>query len=200
MNVWCSLFPFYSILFYSVTLFCANSILFYSVTLFCANISNLTSQLSYSPLRVTTHFWLSPQVWPHLHVPALLIVSLSLQHCLLFLLLQLALLQFPGSITGLDLYRKLWVHLFLQRVRERQKQKGNVLIMLVTVRAHGNLNFVLSFPHLCMEPELVTNILRRHIKSSFKVYELSSTVTVTLIIENTCIYIFGYSIVIYQVS
>lgn len=55
------------------------------------------------------------QFWPHFHVPALLIISLSLQHCFLFLLLQLVLLQFSYSVTGLDLHRKLWIHLFLKR-------------------------------------------------------------------------------------
>lgn len=56
-------------------------------------------------------------------MPALLIVSLSLQHRLLLLFLQLALLQLPGPVTGLDLHRKLWVYFLLQR---RTKQKGNV--------------------------------------------------------------------------
>lgn len=57
----------------------------------------------------------SLQPGPHFHVPALLIISLSLQHCFLFLLLQLVFLQFSYSVTGLDLNRKLWVHLFLKR-------------------------------------------------------------------------------------
>lgn len=60
-----------------------------------------------------------PRLWPHLHVPALLVISLPLQHRLLLLLLQLALLQLPGPVTGFDLHGKLWVHFLLQGDRTR---------------------------------------------------------------------------------
>lgn len=62
------------------------------------------------------------EVLPHLHVPALLIVSLSLQHRLLLLLLQFALLQLPGPVTGLDLHRKLWIHFLLQSEPEDDRR------------------------------------------------------------------------------
>ena len=68
------------------------------------------------------------QSWPHFHVPALLIISLSLQHCFLFLLLQLVFLKFSYSVTGLDLNRKLWVHLFLKRQKRNKTEKNQCKI------------------------------------------------------------------------
>lgn len=62
-------------------------------------------------------------------MPALLVVSLSLQHRLLLLLLQLALLQLPRSVAGLDLHRELWVHFLLQRHRGQSKGQRNVNVM-----------------------------------------------------------------------
>lgn len=76
-------------------------------------------------------------------MPALLIVSLSLQYRLLLLLLQLALLQLPGPVTGFDLHGKLWVHFLLQRGGQN-KCKGNVNTVSAHVQApmvhEGNLN------------------------------------------------------------
>lgn len=60
-------------------------------------------------------------VWPHLHVPALLIIPLSLQHSLLLLLLQLVFLNLFSTITGFNLHRKLRVYFFLWANREDPK-------------------------------------------------------------------------------
>lgn len=57
-------------------------------------------------------------------MPTLLVVYQSLQHQFVLLLLQLALLQFPGPVTGLDLYREFRVDFLLQTHRAENDQRN----------------------------------------------------------------------------
>lgn len=81
-------------------------------------------------------------------MPALLIISLSLQHRLLLLLLQLALLQLPGPVTGLDLHRKLGVDFLL--VLESVSPSLQVHVFRIGVIEAALTQFTVESNHLAI--------------------------------------------------